>query len=67
MLTNQILSWNATMNYYFSHMKILPFCSFAHGIIISMPNLEMIATNETGTILTQELKPYSKIYINYKI
>jgi hypothetical protein len=31
-----------------------------------MPNLEMIATNETGTILTQELKPYSKIYINYK-
>lgn len=48
-------------------MKILPFCSFARGMIISMPNLEMIATNETGTILTQELKPYSKIYINLKI
>jgi hypothetical protein len=48
-------------------MKILPFCSFSGGMIISMPNLEMIATNETGTILTQELKPHSKIYINNKI
>lgn len=48
-------------------MKILPFFSFFRGMIISMPNLEIVATNEIGTILTQELKPHSKIYINKKI